>query len=108
MTRQQEQLSSSFHHWCYCISGTYFKLSPSYTLSHHILTTHLEENPIFSPISHTGDLRLREMKLLVQAAQPVTGGEDSNSAGPALEPGYEQQPFATLLISICHQDPNTS
>ena len=40
------------------------------------------------------------MKLL---AQPVTGGEDSNSAGPALEPGYEQQPFATLLISILPQ-----
>ena len=48
-------------------------LSPSYTLSHHILTTHLEENPIFSPISYTGDLRLREMKLLVQATQPATG-----------------------------------
>lgn len=48
-------------------------LSPSYTLSHHILTTHLEQNPIFSPISHTRDLRLREMKLLIQATQPATG-----------------------------------
>ena len=74
-------------------------LSPSYTLSHHILTTHLEQNPIFSPISHTGGLRLREMKLLVQAAQPVTGGGDSNSAGPDLEPGYDHQHFNTILIS---------
>lgn len=63
-------------------------LSPSYTLSHHILTTHLEQNPIFSPISHTRDLRLREMKLLVQTAQPVTSEErgfehswPSNEAG---------------------------
>ena len=50
-------------------------LHPSYTLPHRIHTTHLEENPIFSPISHTGDLRLREMKLLVQTAQPVTSEE---------------------------------
>ena len=50
-------------------------LSPSYTLSHNILTTHLEENPIFNPISHTGDLRLREMKLLVQTANTVTREE---------------------------------
>ena len=47
------------------------------------------------------------MKLLVQAAQPVTGGGDSNSAGPALEPGYDHQHLSTILISICHQDPNT-
>ena len=47
------------------------------------------------------------MKLLAQAAQPVTGGEDSNSAGPALEPGYDHQHLSTILISICHQDPNT-
>ena len=83
-------------------------LSPSYTLSRHILTTNLEENPVFRPISHTGDLRLQEMKLLVQAAQPVTGGEDSNSVGPALEQGYDHQHLNTILISICHQDPNTA
>ena len=59
---------------------------------------------LFKIFAKDTDLRV---ELLVQAAQPVTGGEDSNSAGPALEPGYEQQPFATLLISICHQDPNT-
>ena len=63
-------------------------LSPSHTLSHHILTTHLEENTIFSPISHTEDLRLREMKLLDQTAHPVTREEKgfehswpSNEAG---------------------------
>ena len=83
-------------------------LSPSYTLSRHILTTNLEENPVFRRISHTGDLRLQEMKLLVQASQPVTGGGDSNSAGPALELGYDHQHLNTLLISICHQDPNTA
>lgn len=40
------------------------------------------------------------MKLLVQDAQPVTGGGDSNSAGPALELEYDHQHLNTILISI--------
>ena len=100
MTRQQEQLSSSFQRWCYCISG----LTSCSTLHTHFPTAsapHLEENPIFSPISHTGDLRLREMKLLVQTAQLVTREERGfEHSWPALKPGYEHHPLGMLLISF--------
>ena len=56
---------------------------------------HTWDVPIVSPISHRGDLRLREMKLFVQATQPAPGKKNSNPVCLTTELGYYNFYFAT-------------
>ena len=74
------------HHCCnHAIRGLH-------TLSHHFLTAHLGGE---APISHLGDLKLREMKLLVQATQPAT---DKRGFKPSL-PNHRVQ--FSLVAQSC-------